>query len=216
MPSRLQIVNRGLQRIGAKRLTTLTENTRERLAVEAAYIPIVEQELRINFWTFAIKRVEITANVTAPDFGRANAFDLPADFLRMAPDDPHDNPIPSDLLFEQRQVLSNYSSPLQMRYVQNAVSGLTALGTGTPAIDEANWDVLFANAISMRLAAELAEELTQAAGKIDRVESAYTFFINQARRTNAIESGPIAHEIDELVSVRLSESGDDLARRKYV
>ena len=64
MADKLRIVNRALQRIGAKQLDTLTENSRERRAIDAAYDDIVEQELMTNFWTFAICRIEIDSDQT--------------------------------------------------------------------------------------------------------------------------------------------------------
>ena len=203
MATKIQIANRALQRIGAKRLASLTETSREAQAVNACFDQIVEQELNTNFWTFAIRRAQLTANVTAPDFGRATAYDLPTDYIRVAPDDPTYQSCRKDWLFEGRQLLTNDTGTLNLRYVTNDV-------------EPEDFHPLFANAVAMRIASEICEELTQSSSKLDRVESAYTYFVREARRQNAIESGPINHEIDELVAVRLTGAGSaDPTLRPY-
>lgn len=205
MADKLRIVNRALQRIGAKKLANLTENSRERLSVDAAYDDVVLQELMTNMWTFAIKRVEITADVTGPDFGRTYQFTKPDDFLRVAPFDPSQTALIREYLVEGNKILSDYAGPLQLRYVSDL---------SDEADPEALFHPLFANAVSMRLALEIAEELTGSSSKQDRLEGAYTFFVNKARATDGIETGPIMPEVDEFVAVRTNH-GVDPSLRKY-
>ena len=206
MADKLRIINRGLQRIGARRLATLVENTRERQEADAVYDEVVREELRKNFWTFAIELAEITANATAPAFGRSFAYDLPSNFLRLAPQDPYQQLRPTDFQFVNdseagtRQILTDDGGPLQIRYVRDDVT-------------EADFDDLFAAALSARIGLELAEVLTQSSSKLTDLESAYTQYVTDARRVNSIESGPIAQEVDELVMVRLSDQTDPALRR---
>lgn len=289
MADKLRIVNRGLQRIGAKRLTTLTDNSRERFAIDAAYTDIVEQELRNNLWSFAIRRIQIPADneqyaesavvaaggtgyavddtltlsggtgtaailrvdsvssgavtevsvtetpglytvvptnpaattssgagtgctltVTynsGPLFGPSFQYTKPADFLRSAPRDPKEISLIKSCLFEGDKIVSNESGPLQLRYI----SDLSVLPAGITNMEEL-FDPLFANAVSMRLAAETCEELTGNNSKLDRVESAYTFFVNQARKVNSIEQGPIEPEIDIFAAVRIQDEVDPTLR----
>lgn len=199
MATQIQIANRALQRIGARRVASLSEASREAQAVNACFDQIVEQELNTNFWTFAIRRVQLTANATAPDFGRATAYDLPTDYIRRAPDDPVYSGCRRDWLFEGRQLLTNDTGELDLRYV-------------TRDVEPEDFHPMFANAVAMRIAAEICEELTQSSSKLDRVEGAYTHFIREARRQNAIEAGPINHEIDELVAVRITHGNDPTLR----
>jgi len=209
--TKLEIINRGLQRIGAKRLVTLTENTKERLAVDAAYEAIVRQELMTNFWTFSIVRESITADVTGPIFGRSFSFAQPADYLRSAPRDPAEAALIKRCLFEQDRILSDDGGPLELRYVTD-LSDLTML-VGTFTNKEELFHPLFANAVAMRLGMEVAEELVGSSAKLDRVESAYVKFVNDARRVDAIEAGPIEPEIDEFVAVRGPLTIDPTLRR---
>ncbi len=297
MADKLRIVNRALQRIGAKRLSTLTDNTRERLAVDAAYADIVAQELSENFWTFATKRVEITADPsifassaeiaaagsgyvvgetltlvggtgtaaifevdeidgsggvtavsvgaqrgdysvaptspvsttasasgtgctltltteTGPRFGRFYTYAQPSDFLRLAPKDPHQAARFRELLFELdsggKKIVNNTGGELQLRYI----SDLSVLPNGITNMEDL-FHPLFANAISMRLGMELAEELTGSDRKLKNLERMYNHFVKTARRIDAIEQGPIEPEVDEFVSVRQSEFDNDPTLRPY-
>ena len=201
MASQVEIANRALQRLGAKRINDLNEGSVSADAVKAAWDAVVLRELSTNFWTFAITRASLAAETTAPLFGRRFSYVLPPDYLRMAPYDPSYGFAMQEFIFENGRILSDRGSPLQIRYVRSSV---------TPD----RYPPLFANAIAMSLAMEMAEELTQSPSKREAVESAYTLFIAQARRSDGIEAGPIAPEIDELVAVRLTEA-DDTSFRKY-
>lgn len=200
MASREQIANRALQKIGAARVTSLDEGSRNADAVAFAFDFLRDSELQTNFWTFALKRVSITNDATAPLFGRAYAYSLPADYLRIAPDDPHYPSGYTDRLFEGRKILTDEGGPLQIRYVSNAVP-------------EEEWDPMFADALAMRIGMEVCEELTQSGTKRDAAETAYKYFVDMAKKVNAIIAGPIFPEIDEMVAVRISEAEAPALRR---
>jgi hypothetical protein len=195
MASKVQIVNKGLQKIGAARIGSFEENSNSANAVREVYDILRRSELEANYWRFAIKRVSISSDSTAPAFGRTYRFLKPADYLRRAPDDPSFQTSFDEILDEGEYLLSNNDSTLDLRYVADIT-------------DEAKFAPSFADGLSMRIAMELAEALTQSNSKLDKAESAYTFFIDRAKKINAIESGPIAREIDEFVSVRSSQIND--------
>lgn len=201
MASQVEIANRALQRIGAKRINDLNEGSASADAIKAAWDAVVLRELSTNFWTFAITRARLSADTAAPLFGRRFQYSLPNNYLRLAPMDPTYGTPMTDFLFEGTKIVTDWAPPLEIRYVRSDL---------TPDL----YHPLFANAIAMSLAMEVCEELTQSPSKNDRVEAAYTTFIAQARRSNGIEAGPIAPEIDELVAVRLTEA-NDATLRKY-
>jgi hypothetical protein len=200
MASREQIANRALQKIGAARVTSLDDGSRNADAVSFAFDFLRDSELQMNFWTFAIRRVSIAADSVAPIFGRTLSYALPADYLRIAPDDPHYPSYYTDRLFEGRKILTDEGGPLQIRYVSNG-------------IPEEQWDPLFADALAMRIAMEVCEELTQSSTKRDAAETAYKYFVDMAKKVNSIVAGPITPEIDEIVAVRSSEAGAPFLRR---
>lgn len=56
MATKLQIVNRALQMLGAKRITALNDPVKEALEMDACYTRVLEGELRAHNWRFATRR----------------------------------------------------------------------------------------------------------------------------------------------------------------
>lgn len=200
MTTKVEIANRALQRVGAKRIGSFEERSREAEAVAACYDFLKRAELSQSLWTFAIRRVQLAPDATPPSYGRANQYTLPPGYLRRAPDDPTYDTFPTDYLIEGGKLLTDVGTTLELRYVDGDV-------------DESMFHPLFADALSMRIGAEICEELTQSSAKLDRLENAYNFTLMRAKRINAIEGGPINDEIDEFVAVRFSGSSDPTTRR---
>lgn len=191
MSSDVDIVNRALQRIGARRIGSLSSDTsREAIEARTMYTMVRDAELRMNTWRFATERVILSATGTSPEFGRTFQYLLPNDYIRKAPLDPTLKPLPDDVLFEKDRILTDDPGPFYLRYTSNSVP-------------PEKYDPLFVEALSARLAMELAPILVQAnATTMDRIENAYIFHVKEARRLNAIETGAVESEVDEWVWTR--------------
>lgn len=189
MASEVEICNRALQKLGAKRITSLTEDSVNARSCNVAYNVVRDAELRAHPWSFAVRRAELAADVTAPLFGKQNAFPLPSDFLRLLPPDPELNLNNIDWQIEGRSILTNDSAPLQIRYVAKIT-------------DPNTMDPTFREALSARLAWELCEELTQSNQKKGDARTDYTLAIREARRCGAIENIAAKPPEDEWVTVR--------------
>lgn len=174
MASNVEIANRALQKLGAKRITELTEDSRNARAVNSAFETLKKAELRRHPWNFAVSRAQIPVLSTAPLFGKARYFQLPSDCLRVLPWDPEDNLNDLDWQIEGRKIATDDVSPLNLRYIYDVT-------------DPNEMDVLFREALAMRLAYELCEEITQSNTKKVEAQSAYSEAIAEAKRTNAIE-----------------------------
>lgn len=144
-----------------------------------AYYPVLYAMLEENHWNFSIKRAQLAANVTAPTFGPANAFPLPADFVDLVPNDTdvYGSGPRLDWQIEGGQILSNDGGPLNVRYVSSNVT-------------EGQFDPLFAEAFSCALAMNCCEELTQSTGKIQVASMAHDMAINKAKQRNAFQKRP--------------------------
>lgn len=201
MASKETIANRALQKIGVTRISSLTEGSKNADEVNFCFDFLKDAELRANFWTFAIQRAALAADTETPISGRAYQYSLPGNFLRMAPEDPSFMADRREYLIEGRKIITDLAAPLYIRYVRNDVP-------------EDEFDAMFADALAMRIAMEIAEPLTQSSSKREAAEQAYKYFIDLAKKTNAIEAGPIENEIDELVLVRISDAVNP-ALRKY-
>jgi hypothetical protein len=189
MASEVGIANRALQKLGAKRIVSLTEDSKNGRAVNACYEELRDAELRAHTWTFATKRAQLAASATAPLFGKTNSFPLPSDFLRKLNLDPAQNVNTDDNQIEGRDIITDATAPLDIRYVFR--------------VEDPNaMDVLFREALASRIAMELAEELTQSNTKKADASDDYKRAVREARRTNAIERPSQSPPEDEWVTVR--------------
>jgi len=113
--------------------------------------------------------VSIAKLSTAPVHGFDNQYRLPADFLRLLPD----NSV-TDWQIEGRNILTNDDSPLKIVYIKKVE-------------DENEFDALFIEALAARIAMELAEKITQSNTKREFAQQEYMRALNEARRVSAIE-----------------------------
>lgn len=190
MASDVEICNRALQKLGAKRIVSLDDDSPNARACQAAYEPVKRAELRAHPWNFAVQRAELAADATAPAWGRANSFQLPSDCLRILPDYPEDNRNSHDWQIEGRKILTDDTDPIYLRYIYDVT-------------DPNEMDPLFREAVSAKLAIELCEELSQSNTKKDTLRDDYKEIIREARRTNAIENVAAEPPQDSWLSVRV-------------
>lgn len=189
MASKVEICNRALQKLGAKRIVELDEDSKNARACNVAFEPVKLAELRAHPWTCAIKRVSLAADSPAPTFGPANAYTLPADYLRLTQPDQKLNQASIDWTIEGRRLVTNDSAPLEIRYIADIT-------------DPNQMDALFREALASRLAYELCEEITQSNSKKEACDADYKRAIAEARRANAIERPAPYTADDSWVTVR--------------
>jgi hypothetical protein len=189
MASKVEIANRALQLLGAKRIVSLSEDSRNARAINAAFEPVKLAELRKHPWCFATKRVQLPASATAPAFTRANSFPLPSDFIRLLSQDPEVNFNDLDWIIEGRNIITNDGAPLDVRYIYDVT-------------DPNEMDVLFRETLSAKLAEQLCEEITQSNTKMATASAVYKESIAEARKANAIEKIAEKPPEDEWVTVR--------------
>lgn len=187
--SKVDICNRALQKLGAKRITSLSEASVSARAMNTAYEPVKKSLLRSYLWSFALERAELAAEATEPDWGRANSFPLPSDFLRLAPDYNEDVRNDRDWEIEGTNILSDDSSPIYIRYVKDVT-------------DPTKFDALFCEALSTKLALECCEELTQSNTKKADLKEDFKMTIVEARRCSAIEKPPRVSAPDTYLTCR--------------
>jgi len=172
MASETSIANRALQKLGAARITSLTENSVEARACSACMTVLRDAELRAHPWNFANGRATLSADATPPDFGKANSFQLPVDCL--SPRENDFNSLSKDWLIEGKKIFTDESAPLFLRY--------------TKKIEDVNlMDPLFQEAWACKMAIEMCEELTQSNSKKAELKDDYKLAIREAKKANAIE-----------------------------
>lgn len=211
MASVVSIANRALQINGATRIVSLADNSKSARAINTAYDPLRQKELRNHTWSFAVKRVSLAASATPPVFGRANAYPLPSDYLRILPPDPEATVLGygegAPLIFASGgrpdrdwqieknadgllSIITNQSAPLLLRYVADVT-------------DPNQMDALFREALSALLAEGTCEELTQSNEKKAYARTIYKDTIAEAKMVNAIERVPSPPVLDPWLAARL-------------
>ena len=190
MSSVVEICNRALQKLGAKRIVSLTEDTVNARHCNVAYVPVLRSELRAHSWNCAIKRVSIAADATEPIFGKANYFTLPSDFLRLIEQDPSELRNDLDWQIEGKKIVTNDDAPLEVRYIYEIT-------------DPNEIDASLAEALSAKLAVEMCEVITQSNSKKSSLIEEYDAAIKMAKRVNAIESIAAEPPMDTWESIRL-------------
>lgn len=89
MASVTGIINVALRQLGATRITSLTDGSKNANVANDIFEPVRDSFLRSHTWNFATSRVQLAQLSTDPAFGFDNAFQLPADWLRTV--SVHDN-----------------------------------------------------------------------------------------------------------------------------
>lgn len=189
--SDVDVCNRALQKLGAKRITSLTENSPNARDCNAAYEILRDAELRKHPWSFARKRASLAADGTDPAFGYDKRYALPTDFLRLTEENSNElrTQYP-DLQIEGRYILTDNDAPLQVVYIATVS-------------DPNEFDALFVEALASKIAYELCEKITQSNTKKAAAGADYRDAIREAKRTNAIERPSLEPPEDTWVTARI-------------
>jgi hypothetical protein len=183
------MANRALQKLGAKRIVSLSDDTVAARACNVAFEPVKLALLRKHIWSFSIKRASLAADATAPDWGKAYSYTLPSDWIKMADDYPEDNFNTKDWEIEGRKIFTDDAAPLYIRYIYNVT-------------DPNEMDALFRELFSTELALELCEELTQSNTKKAALETDAEKILRESRKANAIEKISAQPPEDTWLTVR--------------
>lgn len=194
MPSAVDVCNLALQRLGAKTISSLTDDDTAARECNRVFAHARDSELRGHQWSFARKRASLAADSTDPAFGYAKRYKLPSDFLRLLPQNgqnPVDGSLPqSDFQIESGYILTNDGAPLNIVYIRR--------------VDDPNdFDQLFTDLLVSRIARDICEKITQSNTKLQSAQSIYQDMKNEARKINAFERPPIKSVQDPWITARL-------------
>ena len=195
MVSAVDICNLALISLGQPTVVAIDPPDTNSLAAKLCgqiYPMLRDEVIRAAPWRRLKTRVELAADPAAPVFGYTTKFAFPADMQRLLDVIVSGNIRVSDYNVEGDFILCNESGPLQIRYIKDS-------------INPDDWDSIMRNAIAYRLAADLAEPLTQDASKKQYAMAKYDMIIKEAKRTSAQEGVPVTVGIpDPWVSIRNS------------
>jgi len=191
MTDAVSICNLALQRLGAKPIVSLTEDTVAGRACNRVYEQSRDSELRAHPWNFARARVKVAADSTDPVFGYAKRYLMPSDCLRILPTNGVDGTSQQDdWQIEGRYILTDDTAPINLIYIKKVT-------------DPGEFDALFVDLLASRIAVEIAEKITQSNTKKEESKRWYAENKKEARRANAFERPPQKSPTDSWITARL-------------
>jgi len=83
MSERVDISNAALDMIGANRITSIEDTSKEAIAVKTHYGMARDAALEAYEWSFAVKRFTPAQSSDGPEYGYDYAFKVPGDIIRV-------------------------------------------------------------------------------------------------------------------------------------
>jgi hypothetical protein len=167
------VANLALQKVGGKKLTTLgSDGTRNDDALDLIYSDTLKEVARIIPWNCLIKRVALVANAGTNLSDYTYMYDVPADMVRILDIENDDTVMYS---WEGPYIYCSIEDA-ELRYIANITT-------------VSQWDSLFLEAFTSRLAAKIAYRLT---GKEQLVQiwlQDYMFQLGAAINAGVTERG---------------------------
>lgn len=182
----ISICNLALQKLGAKRIVTFGDATKNSRLCEGFYSQAVDETLRAHPWNCAICRKELAVEGEAPTFGWLYKYALPSSpyclrVLRM-------QYLDYEFVIEGRFLLTNEGT-CRVVYVKRI-------------IDPNEFDALLVEAIAARLATKLAYPVTQSLSLEDKMTKNFRTILGEARSVDAQEGTPQVVDTSYLLSAR--------------
>lgn len=191
--SDVQIVNRALGKLGARRIDSLADDSANARAAKAAYTMVRDRLLRAHPWNFAIRRASIAADAEATSFGGLNQYRKPEDFLALLR-----GTEAGSARRERRRhwrvegefIVSTEASPLEFRYIARITN-------------PEQFDALFADYFALALAVELCDEISQDRNRKELLITEARLAELAAKRANGLENPEETPPEDDWVLARL-------------
>lgn len=168
--TQVKICNNALIECGADRISSITQDTKSAILLNAVYEQVRDQVLADHPWNFAIKRATLAPTSDEPEFEYDYEYDIPSDCLKVW------DLYPGDIAFVcegNRKLLCN-ESEIDCIYIYRNE-------------DESSWSHNFAEAFSLALAAKIAFALTGSLPLRESLEKRYKNYLAQARSTDGSE-----------------------------
>jgi hypothetical protein len=173
MATDVSICSNALRKLGDDPITSLSDNTERARLCNAFFEPTRDAVLRAHVWNFAVVRQELSQLSATPSFDYSYQYNLPTDpyCLRALRLDTTENDF--EFKIEGRKLLTDEGTA-QLLYVGKIT-------------DPSQFDPLFVEALTGRLAAELAYSVTGSNGLSKQMWELYELKISEARSIDGLE-----------------------------
>lgn len=183
----LEIVNIGLAALGEDPITDIDAPYKRAIGMKGAYDRVRRATLEAHPWRFAKKMDNLSSSASSPapeGFGYANAFDLPADFIRPF-DKKDDNQ--NDWEVVGNQILSDAGAPLRLVYIYDHA-------------DPTKYPPLFCKVLGLELALDQCVFITGSTERLTTVRQLRADALPDARTVSAQSASP--RELDGDILLR--------------
>lgn len=188
------IVNRAIRKLGGNPITSMdpsVDASEEARIINEIFEVTRDEILRAHPWNFAMKRIDLPADVAVPAWGFKYQYTLPTDCLRVY-EIQNDPPYK----VEGGKILTNYST------TPSPAGQLFLLYIAR--IKDANlYDMGFVDTLASKLAVDMVEALTQSSSKKAALLAEFEETFAQARNADAKEDGSIIRKEDDWINIRL-------------
>lgn len=182
--SAIDIINLALIELGETPITSLSDNVKSARIMNALYEHTRDHLLSLNFWSFAIKRAELAALTTEPEFDFGYEYELPSDFIRL-----YETAETRDYAKEGTKILANTSGPLRIIYVSRVT-------------DPNTFGAAFIDAFIALLAANACEAIKQSSSDKERLLAKFERSLARAARIDSQQKPPSEPDMVDWLSTR--------------
>ena len=195
MSSQITICNMALAYLGQEPISSMKQDNERARWLQLFYEPVRDEVLRTHNWAFATVEkplVRVASTLLLPgQFG----YKYPTDALFVRRVFPQDAPEKA-LAFSERLDESQ-----QMRLLITPCARAAARYTRR-VTDETQFDPAFAKAFALALACDAALALTADVNLAARLQQQYTWYLEEARRSNMAEQIAFVQQTDAFSEVR--------------
>lgn len=197
LPSQIDVANLALVKLGDTQIVTFEDDSPHARVIKLVYPRVVDTVLRAHRWRFATRQATLALLTGAPTWRYGYRFQLPTDpfCLRVTrvSSDVDAAPTPRDAgnavwEIQGRELLSN-DSTVTIEYIARIT-------------DPQQWDALFLEAVTERLAAELAIPITSTPSLRTSLLQTYLLKVQDARTYDGMEGAPEVVDDTTLLDVR--------------
>ena len=189
MASGVGICNAALVKLGAQRILSLTEGSKNANLCAEQYEKVRDDMLRSHIWNFAVQRVKLAQLSEAPTFGFSYAYQLPTDYLRLVSAHANDAGTGQPAYKLEGRTLLADASGIFLRYIRQVT-------------DPNGMDAQFREVLAWGLAADLAIPITQSSTTRRQMLEGLKDQLSKAKSVDAIEDYPEAEGFSGWVSER--------------
>jgi len=184
MATEVSICSNALRRLGDDPITALTDDTERARLCNAFYVPSRDLVLRLHPWNFAVTRATLAQLSDTPAYEYAYQYALPADpyCLRVLEMQYKDYVFKIEHYASQGRVLLTNEGTAKILYIAKVT-------------DTAQFDSMFVDVLTAKLAVDLAYPVTNSVKLQDQMQKLFQQKLSEARSVDGQEGF-----IDDLVS----------------